>query len=198
MAWFPRELADAVTCCTQYSRVSEPGTKRTLLSGTIQATSQQKPRVRTEADAAFEKVLDPIEGSPSTGKSVAGIINLFLDDLFGTGGTEMKQRVRARLRKDFQIGSEDWNDVLFTGQRIRWLKDPQSGSFIEVNQEKAAEELEEIPVERNTKEDLHCTPAMHTRYRSLEAQICWLLRRTQLQFLQVFQMHFKGSFSNNC
>ena len=36
-----------------------------------------KPRVRTEADAAFEQMLDPIAGSPATGKSVAGIINLF-------------------------------------------------------------------------------------------------------------------------
>ena len=66
-----------------------------------------KPRVRTEADAVFEKMLDPIAGSPATGKSVAGIINLFVDDLFGTGGTEMEQRVLARLSKDFRIGLKD-------------------------------------------------------------------------------------------
>ena len=42
MAWFPRELTDAVTCCTQYSRESEPGTKVTLHSGTIQETSELK------------------------------------------------------------------------------------------------------------------------------------------------------------
>ena len=140
-----------------------------------------KPRVETEADAAFEKMLDPIARSPATGKSVAGIIKLFVDDLFGTGGTEMEQRVLARLRKDFQVGSGDWNDVLFTGRRSRWMKDPQSGSYIAVGQEKAIEELEEIPVERNTKEDLHCTPAMHTRYRSLLGQINWLQSRTQFQ-----------------
>ena len=40
MALSPRELTNAVTCCAQYSRVSEPGTKITLHSGTIQATSQ--------------------------------------------------------------------------------------------------------------------------------------------------------------
>ena len=117
-----------------------------------------KPRVRTEADAAFEKMLDPIEGRAATGKSVAGIINLFVYDLFGTAGTELEQRVLSRLRKDVQVGSEDWNDVFFTGQRIRWMKDPQSGPCIEVSQEKDIEELEEIPVERNTKENLHCTP----------------------------------------
>ena len=70
-------------------------------------------------------MLDPIEGSPATDKSVAGTINLFVDDLFGTGGTETEQRVLARLSNDFQVGSEGWNDVLFTGQRFRWMKDPQ-------------------------------------------------------------------------
>ena len=32
-------------------------------------------------EAALEKTLDPIAGSPARGKSVAGIINLFLPDL---------------------------------------------------------------------------------------------------------------------
>ena len=60
-----------------------------------------------------------------------------------------------------------------------WKKDPQLGPSIEVSQERAIEELEEIPAERNTKEDLHCTPAMHTRYRSLLGQIDCLQSRTQ-------------------
>ena len=111
-------------------------------------------------------MLDPIAGSPATGKSVAGIIKLFVDDLFGTGGTEMEQRVLVRLRKDFHVCSADWNDVLFTGQRIRWMKEPQSGPSIEVSQEGAIDELEEIPVEKDIKEDLDCTPTMHTRHRS--------------------------------
>ena len=93
--------------------------------------------VRSEEDAAFEKVLDPIEGSPATGKSLARIIILFVGGLLGTGGTEMEQRVPARLGKDFQVGSEDWNEVLFTGQRLRWKKDPQLGRGIEVSHERA-------------------------------------------------------------
>ena len=71
-------------------------------------------RVQAQRDAAFEKMLDPIEGSSITRKSAARIINLLLDDRFGTSETEMEQRVLARLRKDFQDGSEEWNDVLFT------------------------------------------------------------------------------------
>ena len=113
----------------------------------------------------------PLQAAQLQGKPVAGIINLFVDDLFGTGGTG----------KDFQVGSEDWNDMTFTGQRIRWINDSQSGSYIDVSQQKAIDELEEIPIERNTKEDLHCTPAMQTRYRSLLGQINWLQSWIQFQ-----------------
>ena len=93
----------------------------------------------------------------------------------------MEQRARARLCKDFQVDSEDWNDVTFTAQRIRWMKDSQSGRCIEVSQQKAIDELEEIPVERNTKENFHCTPAMHTRNGSILGQLNWVQSRTQLQ-----------------
>ena len=70
-----------------------------------------KPSDRIEADNAYDRMLDPIAAGPATGKTVAGINNLFLDYLFGTNGTEVEQIVLAKLRKDFQVGSEDWNDV---------------------------------------------------------------------------------------
>ena len=56
--------------------------------------------------------------------------------------------------------------MAFTGQRIFWTQGLQTGPYIEVGQEKAIEELEEISVERNTKEDLQCILAMHTMHRS--------------------------------
>ena len=92
-------------------------------------------------------MLDPIPGSPATGKSVAGIMNLFSDDLFGTGGIDMEQRFLARLRKDFHVVSEDWNDVTFTGQNSLDEGSSVRIVHIEVSQGKAMEELEEIPVE---------------------------------------------------
>ena len=46
---------------------------------------------------------------------------LSVNDLVGIGGTEMQRRVLARFGKHFQVGSEDWNDVTFTRQRIRWM-----------------------------------------------------------------------------
>ena len=139
MVWFPRELIDVAMGCAQTKRVSKIGTKRTLHRGHGTNDISLESRARSEGDAAFEKVLeDPIEGRPATGNSVAGIVNLFVYDLFGTGGTEMEQRCPSWTQKtDFQVGSEDWNDVLFTGQRIRWMKDLALGSSIEVRQERA-------------------------------------------------------------
>ena len=55
-----------------------------------------------------------------------------------------------------------------------------------VIQERASEELAEIPVEENTNEDLHCTPAMHTRYRCLLGQMNWLQSKTQFQCCYMF------------
>ena len=51
---------------------------------------------------------------------------------FGVGRNEMEQRVLTRLRTDFQVGSEDWNNVTFTRQRIRWTQAPETGSYLEV------------------------------------------------------------------
>ena len=79
--------------------------------------------------------------------------------------------------------------MTFERQRIRWMKDPLPGSCIEVSQQKAIDELEEIRGERNTKEDLHCTPAMHTRYRSLLGERTLFTEwNTVSVLLQVFQM----------
>ena len=99
--WFPLELIDAVTCCTQYSRVSEPGNKNNTTQWNDTGNISNKPRVRTEVDASYEKMLDPVAGSPATGKSVVGIIDLFVDDLFGTGGTEKGTTSPSQTKKGF-------------------------------------------------------------------------------------------------
>ena len=170
-------------CYVLYSTQSRERTWKQFNSTWCHDTSNIsiKPRVTTETDDAFEKMLNPIAGRPATGKSVARIINLFVDDLFGTSGTEMKERVPSRLGKVFQGGSEDWSHVTFTGQRIRWTEDSQSGRCIEVSQQKAIDELEGIAVERNTEKNIYCTPAMHTRNGSLLGQINWFQSWTQFQ-----------------
>ena len=109
MVEFLRALIDVAMCCVLHSRVSEPGNKNIQHAATM---------------LHLKKMLDPIKGSPAAGKHVAGFLDFFVDDPFGTGGSEMEHRVLARLRKDFQVGSQDWNDVTFTRQRIRSMKDP--------------------------------------------------------------------------
>ena len=88
MVWFPLELTDVVMCCTQPKRVANLEQERSTQGYGTNDISLES-RVRSQGDAAFEWILDPIEGSPAAGKSVAGILNLFVDDLFGTIGTEM-------------------------------------------------------------------------------------------------------------
>ena len=111
---------EADRCChVLYSSESRKQAWEHWLQGVIAQQNGTKDaftesRERSEMEAAFENKLDPTAGSPSTGTSVAGIINLFVNDLFETGGNEMEQRVLARLRKDFQVGSDDWSDVAFT------------------------------------------------------------------------------------
>ena len=141
-----------------------------------------KPRVRTETDAAYEKCWIPWR-EVQLQENPRQVVLIFLWIIFSeTGGTEMEQHVLARLRKHFHVGSEDWNDVTFTGERIRWTTDPQSGSCIEVGPQKRPPMKWRRSQQNETrKDDLHCTPAMHTRYRSLLGQINWLQSRTQFQ-----------------
>ena len=93
--------------------------------------------------------------------------------------------------------NEDCNDVTFTGQRIRWTKDPQSGSCIQVSQQKDIDELEEIPVERN-KRSSPLYP--HSAYKVLKPPRTNKLVTEQdtISVLpQILHMCFKGSFPNN-
>ena len=70
---------DAATCCIRYSRLSKLGnTGDKGPSPSLNHVSNQKWRLHLEI------TLDLIAGSPATGKSVEGIINLSVDDLFGT------------------------------------------------------------------------------------------------------------------
>ena len=93
--------------CTQWIRLNELGTKETIHSVRNKNT-WIKPSERVEADDVNDRMLVPLQTVKPQEVSVAEICNLFVDDIFGTVGTEIEQRVLARLRKDFQVGSEDW------------------------------------------------------------------------------------------
>ena len=128
-------------CHVLYSSQSRKQAWEHWIQGAIAQQNGTKDAItesleQSEMEAAFAKTLDPLAGSPAARKSVAGIINLVVDVLFGTGGNEMAQRVLTRLRTFLQVGSEDWNDAASTGQRIRWTQDSQNAPCIEVSQNK--------------------------------------------------------------
>ena len=165
VAWSPHELIDAVTCCVLCSRVSKLGNtghKGSSHSRTAQKDAFTESREQSQIEAALEKTLDPIAGNPATENPWQESSIYLWMIFFGRNGNEREHRVLTRQRKCFQFGSEARNDVAITGQRIRWTQDSQNGPHIEVSQNKAIDELEDIPVDRNTKEDLHCTPSMNT------------------------------------
>jgi len=80
----------------------------------------------------------------------------------------MKKKTLDRIRKDFQVGSEDIDGVIFTGQRIRW-----KGNTLVVDQDKAIEELTEVQFDKSLKDDVACNPSLHTEYRSLLGSLNW-------------------------
>ena len=49
----------------------------------------------------------------------ARLSSLHVDDLFMAGDSKFENEVLTKLRKEFQVRSEDKN-ILFVGQRLRW------------------------------------------------------------------------------
>ena len=122
MAWFSTR-AD-LCCCVFYSvqsrertKTKEPYTVERYRQHLKQTARADRSRWCIWENAGFLLQEVQIQENPWQ-----DLLHLFVDNLFGEGGTEMEQRVLARLRIDFQVDSEDWNDVTFTGQRIRWTK----------------------------------------------------------------------------
>ena len=107
-----------------------------------ESKTQRKPLKRsgervtdvTVDDNILEYLLDPVTGSPARGRSAIGVVSLHVDDLFMTGTPEFEKLALQKIRKDYQIGSEDKDDIVFTGQRVRW-----HGTVLTVDQDKAIE-----------------------------------------------------------
>ena len=100
-----------------------------------------------------------------------GFICLHVDDLYMAGSPEFEKRVLSKIRKDFNVGSEDKNDIMFVGQRIKWKNHEKFGSYVSCDQKLAVDQLEEIKVEKHMKDNDPCSPSMHTAYRSVLGQL---------------------------
>ena len=87
---------------------------------------------------------------------------------------------QTRTQKDFQLGSEGCEGCAFH-RTENPLDEWSSIRTKHWGPSKTAIEVLEIPVEKNTEEDLHCESTVHTRCRSFLGQINWLQSRTQFQ-----------------
>ena len=131
----------------------------------------------------LEHFMDPVNGSNAKGRKTIGMCCLHVDDLFITGTPEFLENFKKKVRATFKIGHEDVNDLMFTGQRVRWQLDEKTKkkSHIAVEQSLCVSELTEIVITRGQKDEEKCDKDMHTAYRSLLGSINWLQSRTQFQ-----------------
>ena len=141
--------------------------------------SEKKSSNTFDLEGAVDYLMDPVSGNNAKNRQVHGALSLHVDALLLTGDDVFEEEIMGRLRKDFQVGSEDKNDCLFVGQRIQWKQDDKHGWYITVHQNVAIDELQEITFDKYLKDDTPLTPQMHTAYRSVLGQINWLQSRTQ-------------------
>ena len=64
------------------------------------------------------------------------------------GDKVFEDKILACIRKDSNVGSEDKNDIMFVGQRIRWKTHDKHGPYIKAGQKLAADAVEEIKFEK--------------------------------------------------
>ena len=81
--------------------------------------SEKKSSNTFDLEGAVDYPMDPVSGSNAKNRQVHGALSLHVDDLLMTGDDVFEKEIMGRLRKDFQVGSEDKNDCLFVGQRIQ-------------------------------------------------------------------------------
>eukprot|EP00975_Prorocentrum_lima_P056667 11887084-Prorocentrum_lima.AAC.1 len=80
--------------------------------------------VAANHDAALDLLLDPITGPLAHGKKVKGGVMLYVDDCVLTGTYIFHKLVTNHvnhMHEEFVAGSIDVDDIMFIGQRTRWV-----------------------------------------------------------------------------
>ena len=82
------------------------------------------------------------------GRKPIGMCCLRVDDLFITGTPEFLDKFKKVVKSQFKIGHEDVNDLMFTGQRVKWIIDEKTKkkSHITVEQSLCVSELTEVVI----------------------------------------------------
>ena len=119
-------------------------------------------------------------------------IRLHADDLFMAGDKVFESKVWSSLRKNFAVGSEDKNDIMFVGQRIKWKTQAKYGHYISVDQKLAVDAVEEVKIDNSLKDNAQCNPQLHTAYRSVLGQLNWLQSRAQVHLCYLQSIRQRG------
>ena len=107
---------------------------------------------------------------------------MHVDDLIISGTPQFLKWFLEKIKRHFTVGHEDVNDLMFTGQRVRWVLDEhKKKKYISIDQKLSLQELEEISIPKHLKDTDLCDKQLHTSYRSLLGSINWLQSRTQFQ-----------------
>ena len=161
-----------------------------LYDSTSKTRTYQPPRsVSTEQvtiSEAIDHLMDPVARNNAQGRRPHGFICLHVDDLFMAGDKVFESKVLSSLRKNFAVGSEDKNDIMFVGQRIKWKTHDKYGPYISVDQKLAVDAVEEVKIDKSLKDNIQCNPQLHTAYRSVLGQLNWLQSRTQVHICYKF------------
>ena len=145
----------------------------------VDSLSQLTPELVAQL---LEHFVDPVHGSPSKGRKSVGILSLHVDDLILSGTPQFLKWFLEKIKRHFTVGHEDVNDLMFTGQRVRWVFDEhKKKKYISIDQKLSVQELEEISIPKHLKDTDVCDKQLHTSYRSLLGSINWLQPRTQFQ-----------------
>ena len=103
----------------------------------------------------LEHFLDPVNGSNAKARKPIGMCCFHVDDLFITGTPEFLERFKKVVKSQFKIGLEDVNDLMFTGQRVKWIIDEKTKkkSHIFVEQSLCVSELTEVVIPKGLKDE---------------------------------------------
>ena len=96
--------------------------------------------------------MDPVARKNAQGRRPHGFICLHVDDLFMAGDKVFESKVLSSLRKNFAVGSEDKNNIMFVGQRIKWKTHDKYGPYISVDQKLAVDAVEEVKIDKSLKD----------------------------------------------
>ena len=112
--------------------------------------SQLTPKL---VDKLLEHFVDPVHGSPSKGRKSVGILSLHADDFIISGTPQFLKWFLEKIKKHFTVGHEDVNEMMFTGQRVRWVLDEhKKKKYISIDQKLGVQELEEISIPKHLKD----------------------------------------------